>query len=75
MGWGTILEGIDKETKLCHCSFRGETENVEHLLLKFTIVDTKTSATHLYSVANEVVCHGAHLFGMLVKQWNVIGIG
>ena len=37
----TIFEGINQEAKLSHCTLWGKAENLEHLLLKFTIMDTE----------------------------------
>ncbi len=37
-------------------------------------MNTKATATYLYAVAYKVVCLSAHLFGMLVKQRNIVGV-
>ena len=37
----SIFEGINQESELSHRTFWRETKDLEHLLLKFTIVDTE----------------------------------
>src|SRR5574344_1645842 len=41
MRWRTILEGIDKESELCHGTFLREAQYLKHLSLKVSVMDTK----------------------------------
>ena len=70
----TILKGIDKETKLCHSTFGSETENLKHLSLQLSIVDTQTSTTDLDTIAHKVVGLGTYLLWLCLKQGNVGGV-
>lgn len=70
-----ILEGVDEEAELDHGLLRCESEDAEHLLLQLAVVDTEAAAADLDAVADEVVSLGAHLFGMLVEQRNVVRVG
>ena len=74
MRWCSVLEGIDKESELCHSSLLSEAEDAEHLLLQLAVMDTQATAAYLDAVANEVVSLCAYLLRMLVKERNVVGI-
>ena len=70
----SVLESIDKETELSHGSLWGKAKNLEHLFLKASVMDTQRTSTNFYSVADEVVSHGTHLFRMRVKQRYIVWI-
>ena len=70
----TVLEGIDQETELSHCTFWCETKYLEHLLLKLPIVDTKRATANLNTIADKVVSYGTNLLRSSIKQRYVIGI-
>ena len=57
----SVLEGIDKESKLSHSALFCESKDAEHLLLKLAVVYTEASATNLDTVAYKVVCLGTYL--------------
>lgn len=54
---------------------RSESENLEHLLLQFSVVDTERTATEFHAVADEVVGFGTHPLRMFFEQGDVIRIG
>lgn len=70
-----ILECVDEEAELGHGLLRCESKDAEHLFLQLAVVDTEAAAANLNAVAYKVVGLGAHLFGMLVEQWDVVRVG
>ena len=74
MRWCSVFECVDEESELCHCPFGCEAQDLEHLLLKLSVVDTEASSSHFDSVAHEVVCFCPHSLRMLVEQWDIVRV-
>ena len=58
--WGAVFEGVEEETELGLCFFRGESEEPEHVALQFAVMNQDT-LVNLQEVVAEVTAHRASL--------------
>ena len=75
MGRRTILERVHQEAKLGLGALFCEAQYLEHLVLQLCVMDTERATAHFNAIADKIVSLGTHLLGMLVEQWDVVGIG
>ena len=59
-----VLEGVHEEAELFLHLFFGETEQAEHLLLDFRVVNTDRTATDFNTVQNKVVSFGVAILAL-----------
>ena len=74
MRWCSIFECVHQEAKLSLCTLWCEAENLKHLLLKSSVVDTEGTSTHFNTITYEVVSLGTYLLRMLIQERNIIRI-
>ncbi len=70
----TVLEGVHQEAEFVLRVFVGQAEKMEHLVLKFGIVDTDAAAAKFVAIDNHVVGRGANFARCRFEFVDVIGI-